>query len=56
MYDVENLINGQNVASKSGQTSPIFNPATGEQIGVLGLSSAEEINSAVAAAKAALPA
>ncbi|HSK38485.1 MAG TPA: CoA-acylating methylmalonate-semialdehyde dehydrogenase [Arenibaculum sp.] len=36
--------------------SPVFNPATGEQIAELGLSSAAEVDRAVAAAKAALPA
>ena len=54
MYVVKNLINGEAVASQSGRESAIYNPATGEQIGVLGLSSDAEVNEAVAAAKAAL--
>ncbi|TLP44313.1 CoA-acylating methylmalonate-semialdehyde dehydrogenase [Cohaesibacter sp. CAU 1516] len=56
MYSVTNLIDGEAVASQSGRESAIFNPATGEQIGTLGLSSDAEINQAVACAKAAFPA
>ncbi|WP_114011098.1 CoA-acylating methylmalonate-semialdehyde dehydrogenase [Cohaesibacter intestini] len=56
MYSVTNLIDGEAVASQSGRESAIFNPATGEQIGTLGLSSDAEINQAVASAKAAFPA
>ncbi|WP_119308557.1 CoA-acylating methylmalonate-semialdehyde dehydrogenase [Cohaesibacter haloalkalitolerans] len=55
MYHVNNIIKGKKVASVSGRTSAIFNPATGEQIATLGLSSDAEVNAAVAAAKAALP-
>ncbi|WP_319410468.1 CoA-acylating methylmalonate-semialdehyde dehydrogenase [uncultured Cohaesibacter sp.] len=55
MYQVNNIINGASVASLSERKSAIYNPATGEQIGVLGLSSDAEVNAAVAAAKAALP-
>ena len=56
MYLVKNSINGVAVASASGRESAIYNPATGEQIGMLGLSSDAEVNEAVAAAKAAFPA
>lgn len=56
MYAVKNLINGAAVDSNSGRESAIFNPATGEQIGTLGLSTDAEINEAVASAKAAFPA
>ncbi|WP_316860866.1 CoA-acylating methylmalonate-semialdehyde dehydrogenase [uncultured Cohaesibacter sp.] len=56
MYLVKNLINGEAVASTSGWESAIFNPATGEQIGTVGLSSKDEVNAAVAVAKAAQPA
>lgn len=56
MYTVDNLIDNRTVPSTSGRTSPIFNPATGERIGTLPLSSVDEINGAVAAAKAAFPA
>jgi len=53
---IENMIGGQKVASSSGRTQPVFNPATGVAIDDLGLSSVDEVNQAVAAAKAALPA
>jgi methylmalonic acid semialdehyde dehydrogenase len=56
MYEIENCIDGRKVKSASGRTQPIFNPATGEEQGVLTLSSLDEINAAVAAAKAAAPA
>jgi len=52
---IENLIGGQRVASNSGRTQPVYNPATGASIDELGLSSADEVNQAVAAAKAAFP-
>jgi len=52
---IENMIGGQRVASTSGNTQPVYNPATGEAIDELGLSSVEEVNQAVAAAKAAFP-
>ncbi len=53
---IENLINNQRVASKSGNSQPVYNPATGEVIEELGLSSADEVNDAIAAAAAAFPA
>ncbi len=53
MQNIHHLINGQFVASTSGRTSPVFNPATGEQTGVLDLASVEEVDAAVAAAQAA---
>lgn len=53
---IENMIGGQKVASSSGRSQPVFNPATGAAIDELGLSSVDEVNKAVAAAKAALPA
>nr|WP_321457575.1 CoA-acylating methylmalonate-semialdehyde dehydrogenase [uncultured Cohaesibacter sp.] len=55
MYHVNNIINGTPVASVSSRSSAIFDPATGEQIGTLSLSTDAEVNAAVAAAKAALP-
>ncbi|MVT55635.1 CoA-acylating methylmalonate-semialdehyde dehydrogenase [Bradyrhizobium yuanmingense] len=51
-----NFINGKVVQSRSGRTSPVFNPATGQQSGTLGLTSAEDVKDAVAAARAAFPA
>ncbi|WP_346659694.1 CoA-acylating methylmalonate-semialdehyde dehydrogenase [Bradyrhizobium sp. 142] len=53
---IPNFINGEVVQSRSGRTSPVFNPATGKQSGTLGLASADEVGAAVAAARAAFPA
>lgn len=52
---IDNLIGGQRVSSKSGRSQPVYNPATGEAIDELGLSSAEEVGAAVDAAAAAFP-
>ena len=51
MYNVQNAIHGKKVNSASAKTAPIFNPATGEEIGKVPLSSVEEVNEAVASAK-----
>ncbi|MGY3361799.1 malonate-semialdehyde dehydrogenase (acetylating)/methylmalonate-semialdehyde dehydrogenase [Bradyrhizobium sp. GM0.4] len=51
-----NFINGKVVQSRRGRTSPVFNPATGQQSGTVGLASAEDVKAAVAAARAAFPA
>ncbi|MGY4502235.1 acyl-CoA reductase-like NAD-dependent aldehyde dehydrogenase [Bradyrhizobium sp. GM24.11] len=51
-----NFINGELVQGQSGRTSPVFNPATGQQSGMLGLASADDVRAAVAAARAAFPA
>lgn len=56
LYTVENGMGGKLVRSNSKRTSPIYNPATGEQIGVVPLSTASEMDAAIANAKAALPA
>ncbi|MCA6111205.1 CoA-acylating methylmalonate-semialdehyde dehydrogenase [Bradyrhizobium cenepequi] len=53
---ISNFIDGEVASSKSSRSSPIYNPATGEQSGTLGFSSAEEVRSAVAAAQKAFPA
>jgi len=50
---IKNLVNGQLSETKSGVHQPVFNPATGEQVDELGLSSAEEVTSAIAAAHTA---
>ena len=55
MQTIENVIGGQRVRSTSERTAPVFNPATGEQSGVVPLSTAAELDAAVAAAKLALP-
>ncbi|MFN8188446.1 MAG: CoA-acylating methylmalonate-semialdehyde dehydrogenase [Gaiellales bacterium] len=49
-------INGAAVAGTSGRSGPVFNPATGRQTGEVAFASLEEIDGAVAAAKAAFPA
>ena len=53
---ISNLVNGATVATKSGKSQPVYNPATGEQIDELGLSSVDEVNQAIAAAAEAAPA
>ncbi len=53
---INNLIGGKLVASTSGRSQPVYNPATGEAIDELGLSTAEEVNAAVANAAEAFPA
>jgi malonate-semialdehyde dehydrogenase (acetylating) / methylmalonate-semialdehyde dehydrogenase len=46
-------IGGENVHGESGRKGPVYNPATGEQTGEVAFASAEEIDRAVATAKAA---
>ncbi|HYD05081.1 MAG TPA: CoA-acylating methylmalonate-semialdehyde dehydrogenase, partial [Reyranella sp.] len=53
---IHNAIGGKLVKSASSRTQPVFNPATGEPAATLPLSTVEEINAAVASAKAAQPA
>ncbi|MFC4617491.1 aldehyde dehydrogenase family protein [Camelliibacillus cellulosilyticus] len=48
-----NYINGEWKAARDGKTVPNINPATGEVIGYVTLSSAAEVNEAAEAAKAA---
>jgi malonate-semialdehyde dehydrogenase (acetylating) / methylmalonate-semialdehyde dehydrogenase len=50
---IQNAIGGRKVTSASKRTSAVFNPATGEQTAILPLSSSEEVNAAIAVAKAA---
>src|SRR5689334_12326202 len=56
MQTIQNAIGGKLVTSTSTRTQPVFNPATGEAIATLPLSTLDEINAAVASAKKALPA
>ena len=56
MHTLSNAIAGELARSTSPRHAPIFNPATGEQSAVLPLSTAAELDAAVAAAKLALPA
>ena len=51
MYTIDHWINGQRVAGASGNTGPVFNPATGKQQGEVALASVAEVDKAVAVAK-----
>ncbi|MDQ1731078.1 MAG: malonate-semialdehyde dehydrogenase (acetylating) / methylmalonate-semialdehyde dehydrogenase [Pseudonocardiales bacterium] len=50
---IAHWIDGRPAAGSSGRHSPVFNPATGLQTGEVALASAQEVNDAVASAKAA---
>jgi malonate-semialdehyde dehydrogenase (acetylating)/methylmalonate-semialdehyde dehydrogenase len=54
--NIHHFIGGKIVEGKSGRTSDVFNPATGEVTGKLSLASAAEVDAAVRSAKAAFPA
>jgi malonate-semialdehyde dehydrogenase (acetylating)/methylmalonate-semialdehyde dehydrogenase len=56
MQTIQNAIGGKLVTSISTRTQGVYNPATGEQSATLPLSTVDEINAAVANAKAAFPA
>jgi len=56
MTNINNYINGELVESTSSRTQPVFNPALGVSEKTVSLSTTEEVNKAVAAAKAAWPA
>lgn len=56
MSNIDHWIDGRLVASESGRTSPVYNPATGEITSQVGLASVAEVDAAVAAAKNAFPA
>ena len=51
MDTIHNAIGGRKIKSESRRIAPVFNPATGEQVASLPLSTADEVNAAVAAAK-----
>ena len=55
MQTLHNIIGGAAAKSTSPRSAPVFNPATGEQSAILPLSTAAELDAAVAAAKLALP-
>ena len=52
---VHHWINGSPVAATSGRTGAVRNPATGEVIAEVGFASINDVDRAVASAKAALP-
>ena len=54
--DIGHYIQGERVASTSGRAQAIYNPATGAVARQVALASVEEVNAAVASAKAAFPA
>ncbi|NYT77393.1 CoA-acylating methylmalonate-semialdehyde dehydrogenase [Alcaligenaceae bacterium] len=54
--DIVNFINGELATSRSERKQDVFNPSTGEVARKVVLSTAEDLNAAVAAAKAAAPA
>ncbi|HBM11884.1 MAG TPA: methylmalonate-semialdehyde dehydrogenase (CoA acylating), partial [Rhodospirillaceae bacterium] len=56
MQNIGHFINGQRVAGKSGRTTDVFNPATGEVQAKVALANADELNAAIENAKAAQPA
>ena len=56
MKRITHWIDGRAVEGHSSRTAPVFNPATGEQTAEVDLASVDELDAAVAAAKAAFPA
>ncbi|WP_417259768.1 CoA-acylating methylmalonate-semialdehyde dehydrogenase [Celeribacter sp.] len=56
MTEIAHFINNAQVASTSGRSQPVFNPATGESNKTVALATIDEVNAGVAAAKAAWPA
>lgn len=53
MRKITHLIDAKSVESTSGNVGPVYNPATGEQTGEVGLASVEEVNLAVESSKKA---
>ncbi len=52
---ITHWIDGKPQDGQSGRQGPVFNPATGEEVARVGYASVEEVDRAVAAAKAAFP-
>ena len=52
-HTIQHLVDGAALRCESGRTHPVFNPATGEQTAAVGLAGVEEVDAAVASAKAA---
>lgn len=53
MKVIGNYINGENVASESKRTAPVFNPATGEQTKLVSLATVSETEAAISTAQTA---
>ncbi len=51
--ELGHFVGGQAVTGTSGNTAPVFNPATGTQTGAIALASVDEVDHAVATAHAA---
>ena len=56
MNRISHWIDGRVVASTSGNSAAVYDPATGEQTGAVDLATVDEVDAAVAAASAAFPA
>ena len=56
MKIIEHFVNGKQYSGSSKRTSPVFNPATGEQSAEVTLASTKDINQAVKVAKTAFEA
>ena len=54
--DITHFVNGKPQAAKGGRSQAVYNPATGEVARQVQLASSDDVNAAVAAAKAAFPA
>jgi malonate-semialdehyde dehydrogenase (acetylating)/methylmalonate-semialdehyde dehydrogenase len=54
--DIGHYIHGERTASTSGRSQAVYNPATGAVTRQVALASVDEVNAAVASAKAAFPA
>ncbi|SIO63065.1 malonate-semialdehyde dehydrogenase (acetylating) / methylmalonate-semialdehyde dehydrogenase [Bradyrhizobium erythrophlei] len=52
---VKHYINGKQVSGRNGRTSSVFNPATGEQTGLVPIANAADVADAVAAGTKAAP-
>jgi len=55
MTTIDHWIDNRRRTSTSGRTAPVFNPATGARSADVALASIEEVDAAVASAKAAFP-
>ena len=55
MRDIHHFIDGQQTAGQGSERGAVFNPTTGEQQAQVALGSTADVDSAVAAAKAAFP-
>ena len=56
MNRISHWIDGQVVESSSGRSGTVWNPATGERAASVDFASVDEVDRAVAVAKAAFPA